>query len=149
MYHLQQQPNNIWSFGNSALIGSQDKLHRSRAFPSQDCPHLGSSATNSGILRPPAYLTNWLQIWEFPYPPHLNNSQNSGKPHAQDCSVVIKDTNHDQPKENTLQTRSWRVPNVRFLCYPLSILMCITNQGPSLNLQCPEFLIGVSFCRHG
>lgn len=93
--------------------------HKSQGF--QVPPTSDQLAANSGVFT--ILLGSMI---------HQNDSKNSGKCYSYNYTFIIKDTNQDQPKEETHRMRSGRVLNVEIPC----LLSAASGHVTLLAYQC-------------
>ena len=76
---------------------------------------------------------------------YCNDSLNSRKPYT--YSFIIKDTNQDEPNEETHQARSVKVPNRELQCPLGGPPQPCVHQPRSAKVQCPQLLLGFHLIR--
>lgn len=84
---------------------------------------------------------------------HWDNSQNSGKCYTHNYGFTRKDTNRDQPKEETHGVRCRKMTNMALWCplptesgcIALLELWCIHQTGSSTKLWCLDFSVGFHY----
>lgn len=103
---------------------------------------------SSGVPRPPALLTIWLQIQG----PHCSLGFGNSLEWLQELRKVlyqllyffIKDTNEDQSKEETHRMMTGKTPKARFYVlrhFTLPKQRCLITNKWGNELRCPEFLL--------